>query len=63
MGTSSDPFTFTLTNTGTSDVHVTTVTKDGSNPGQFAIGADTCTDGDRGPRGHVHRGGDLHAHA
>ncbi len=47
MGTSSDPVTFTLTNTGTSDVHVGVVSLAGADAGQFAIGAepgaDTCS--------------------
>jgi len=43
VGSSSSDQTFTLTNTGTAPLHVGTVSKAGTNPGQFVKGTDTCS--------------------
>jgi hypothetical protein len=43
VGGSSAAQTFTLTNTGSADLHMGTVAIAGTNPGQFAKGADSCT--------------------
>jgi uncharacterized repeat protein (TIGR01451 family) len=43
VGSSSAPQTVTLSNTGTASISVSSVSKTGANPGDFATSADTCT--------------------
>ena len=43
VGTPSAPQTLTITNTGTANLSITTALIGGTNPGDFATSADTCT--------------------
>jgi pimeloyl-ACP methyl ester carboxylesterase len=45
VGTTTDPFTFTVTNSGNADLHVGTVALSGTDAGQFAVptGSDQCS--------------------
>ena len=43
MASSSAPQTETVTNTGTANLTISTVTVGGTNAGDFATSADTCT--------------------
>jgi len=42
LGVTSSPQTVTLTNTGPATVTITSITRGGANPGDFAISANTC---------------------
>ena len=44
QGTTSSAMTLTVTNTGTTDLTITTVTPGGTNMADFTIGTDTCSD-------------------